>query len=77
MKVLSTTNSTFVLRQIVAIAANVAQRHQRIGGGFHVNHARVLANGALDILHARSIDVSEFESVSGEHLIEQPRNAAI
>ena len=55
----------------------VGQRHQGIGRSFHIDHARVFSQRALDVLGIRSVDVGEFEAVAGEDLIEQSRNAAV
>src|SRR5271155_828863 len=44
---------------------DVCKIHEWIGGRFHVHHASLLANGALDISDVSSIDISEFESIAG------------
>ncbi len=77
MKVLSTTSSAFLRRHIWLMAFDVAQRHQRVRGRFDVHHARIFANGALDVLRVGSIDVGEFHSEICQHLIEEAGHASI
>src|SRR5579864_3266027 len=56
---------------------NVAERHQRVGRGFDVDHASALAKRSLHVLRVGGVYISEFQAVSGKHLVEKARNTAI
>ncbi len=59
------------------MASKVTECHEGIGRSLDINHAGVFADGAFHIFHIGSIDVGEFDAVTGEHLIEEARNSAI
>src|SRR5437868_8501904 len=58
-------------------AFNVAQRHQRVGWRFYIDHARALADRSLDVARDGCINVGELKTVSGKNLIEEARNTSI
>ena len=55
----------------------IAQPHQRIGRRLHIDHPRVLADGAFDVLRVRGIDVRELQPEARHHLVEQTRRSAV
>ncbi len=77
MKVLSTTSSTFLRAANFADGLKISESHERVGGRLHINHARLFANGALNISDVGSIHVGEFDAVAGENLVEEARRSAV
>ncbi len=67
----------FLLAANVADGPNVAQGHEWVGGRLDVNHARVSANGALDVPYVGGVHVGELHPVAGQNLVEQAGHAAI
>ena len=67
----------FLAAAYLADGLDVAERHERIGWRLDVHHARVLADGAFDILRVGSVDVGKFHSEICQHLIEEAGHAAV
>ena len=67
----------FLAAAYLADGLNVAERHERVGRRFHVDHAGVFSDGALDISRVGSVDVGEFHSEIRQDLVEEAGHASV
>src|ERR1043165_1479120 len=60
-----------------AYGFDITYRHQRVGWGFDIDHARAFADGTLDVFRVSGVDIGEFETEVCQHLIAEARDAAV
>src|SRR5262245_27703003 len=67
----------FLAAADAADGLDIAHRHQRLGWRFDVDHTCALADGTFYVFWISGVDVGEFQTKVGQHLIAETRYAAV